>query len=93
LTTCVAGGAANANRFDAATKENDMQTTNGYFVDWNGDTRRVASPGPGLACNVVDRGSYTGVDVIDSAGFVCHEATYFATLADVEKAGVAVNLV
>lgn len=70
-----------------------MQATNGYFVDWNGDTRRVATPGPGLACNVVDRGSYTGVDVIDSAGFVCHEATYFATLADVEKAGVAVNLI
>ncbi len=69
-----------------------MPTTTGFFVDWNGDTRRVESPGEGLTCNVVTRSGYTGVDVIDAAGFVCHEATHFATLTDVEAAGVSVNL-
>ncbi len=61
-------------------------------MDWNGDTRRVEAPGAGLSCYVVDRCGYTGVDVIDAAGFVCHEATYFPTLTDVEAAGVVVRL-
>lgn len=65
----------------------------GFFVDWDGNTRRIDSPGEGLSCKVVDRGDYTGVDVIDAAGFVCHEATYFPTLADVEAAGVAINFI
>lgn len=68
-----------------------METT-GYFVDWNGDTRRVEAPGDGYSCEVVRRGQNLCVDVIH-AGFVCHEATYFASLDAVEAAGVIVNLV
>ena len=67
-----------------------MAINTGFFVDWNGTTRRVEAPGDGYTCQVVDRG-HQGVDVIDSAGFVCHEATYFHTLADIEAAGVVVS--
>lgn len=67
--------------------------TAGYFVDWNGDTRRVEAPGVGFTCKVVNKGDYMGVDVIAHDGFVCHEATYFATLEAVEAAGVVVNLI
>ena len=69
-----------------------METSTGFFVDWDGKTRRVASPGAGLFCRVIERG-HTGVDVIDADGFVIHEATYFATLEAVSSAGVAVELV
>jgi hypothetical protein len=68
----------------------------GYFVDWNGDTRRVERPGGGMSCRVVPRllngVEYLSVDVIDAGGFVAHEATYFKTLDDVQAAGVTVNL-
>lgn len=68
----------------------------GFFVDWNGDTRRVERPGAGFSCEVVERaldGSpYRSVDVIDACGFVTHEATYFESLEAVTAAGVAVNL-
>ncbi len=65
----------------------------GFFVDWDGNTRRIESPGDGFSCKVVRRVDYTSVDVVDPAGFVCHEATYFRTLADVEAAGVTINLI
>lgn len=70
-----------------------MLTKTGFFVDWNGNTHRVESPGVGFNCNVVVRNGYISVDVVDEAGFVCHEATFFATLADVKAAGVVVNIV
>lgn len=66
----------------------------GYFVDWNGDTRRVDAPGTGYECQVVRRpGGYLGVDVADEAGFVCHESPFYATIASLEAVGVVVNLV
>ena len=64
----------------------------GFFVDWNGDTRRVDAPGEGMECQVVDRG-HAGVDVMDSQGFVIHEATLFPTLEAVAAAGVVVKLI
>jgi hypothetical protein len=64
----------------------------GFFVDGDGNTRRVAAPGDGFTCEVVERG-HKGVNVLDAEGFVVHEATYFATLADVQAAGVVVNLI
>lgn len=71
-------------------------TIKGYFVDWNGDTRRVESPGAGMSCKVVPRlldgVEYRSVDVVDAAGFVTHEATYFETLDELTAAGVTVNL-
>jgi len=64
----------------------------GFFVDWDGNTRRVEAPGEGMKCVVVDRG-HKGVDVLDSQDFVIHEATFFPTLEAVAAAGVIVNLV
>lgn len=73
-----------------------MQTT-GFFVDWAGNTRRFESPGDGMTCRKVPRvhaeRQWDSVEVADSAGFVMHEATFFHTLADVEAAGVTINLV
>ena len=64
----------------------------GFFVDWDGNTRRVDAPGDGMECEVVDRG-HMSVDVLDSQGFVIPEATCFPTLEAVAAAGVVVNLV
>ena len=65
----------------------------GFFVDWDGNTRRVECPGEGLSCKVITRLDYVDIDVIDAAGFVCHEATYYPTLAALEAVGVAINLI
>lgn len=70
-----------------------MELKTGFFVDWDGHTRRVEAPGDGLECQVLNKGSYVGVDVLASDGCVIHEATYFPTLAAVQAAGVEVHLV
>lgn len=71
--------------------------TKGFFVDWNGDTRRMERPGLGYTCQVrhkVCEGSpYIALDVIDSAGFVTHEAVYYPSLTALKAVGVTVNLV
>lgn len=71
--------------------EKQMPTT-GYFVDWDGFTRKIEAPGDGYSCNVVDQGHYKRVDVIDPAGFVTHEATYFASLDAVRDVGCTVQM-
>jgi hypothetical protein len=65
----------------------------GFFVDWDGNTRRVEAPGDGYTCQVIDKPTHRGVDVITANGFVHHECTFFETLDDVEKAGVTINLI
>lgn len=68
-----------------------MTTIAGFFVDWNGDTRRTEQPGDFFECIVDEQAAH--VDVIDSEGFVVHECSYFPTLGAVEAAGVSVNLI
>ena len=68
------------------------EKSSGFFVDWDGNTRRVENPGAGFECVVVTRG-HVGVDVLSADGAVVHEATFFATLDDVRAAGVEVHLV
>lgn len=73
-------------------------STNGFFVDWNGDARRVERPGLGYSCGpVMTKGQggdvYQAVDVMDSEGFVIHEAVYYPTLDAIKAIGVTVNLV
>lgn len=63
----------------------------GFFVDWNGHTRKTDQPGDFFQCIVDEHAAH--VDVVDSEGFVVHECTYFPTLAAVEAAGVTVNLI
>lgn len=71
--------------------------TKGFFVDWDGNTRRVEAPGAGMTCQVVERQlkgrPYKGVDVLDHEGFVTHEATYYESLDALRAVGVTVNLV
>ncbi len=66
---------------------------NGYFVDWDGKTRRVETPGNGYTCKVVARDGFQAVDVIDSQGFVCHDADYHESLDSLGRVGVIVSLV
>ena len=70
-----------------------MTPNTGFFVDWDGDTRRVEAPGDGYVCRVVQRDGYLGVDVDDPEGFVCHEATYYPSIEALQAAGVVVNLI
>jgi hypothetical protein len=65
--------------------------TAGYFVDWNGNTRRTENPGEPFACIVDEANAH--VDVTDSEGFVVHECSYFPTLEAVEAAGIEVRLI
>jgi hypothetical protein len=63
----------------------------GFFVDWNGDTRRTEQPGDQYEC-IVNEQTWQ-VDVVDSDGGVVHEGRYFPTLEAVEAAGVTINLI
>lgn len=70
----------------------------GFFVDWNGDTRRVECPGNGFLCGPVqnkmcDGEPYQAIDVIDTSGFVIHEAVYYPTLDALKASGVVINLI
>lgn len=66
-------------------------TIKGFFVDWNGATRRTENPGPGYTCEVDLARSH--VDVVDGGGFVTFECSYFPTLESVEAADIEVNLI
>lgn len=63
----------------------------GFFVDWNGNTRRTEQVGDYFECIVDEANAH--VDVVDSDGFVIHECSFFPTLECVQAAGVTVNLV
>ncbi len=69
----------------------------GFFVDWNGATRRIESPGAGMRCEVVPETlygvPYFSVNVIDQDDFVTYEATYFETLEAVQAAGGTIDLI
>lgn len=69
----------------------------GFFVDWDGNTRRTESPGAGLRCIVSERElngePYLGVDVVDREDFVTYEATFFPTMDSLAQMGITVRLV
>lgn len=64
----------------------------GFFVDWDGNTRRTEAPGPGMSCRVYDADDYRRVDVIDREGFVTYEAVYYPTVEAIQAVGVNVNM-
>ena len=65
----------------------------GYFVDWDGNTRPVSNPGVGLRCELTERCDYTRVSVIAEEDCeVVFECVYHKSIEDIEKLGVAVNL-
>lgn len=65
----------------------------GFFVDWDGNTRRVEAPGNGLSCMLREHETFTGVDVVEPDGCVCHEAVFYPTLDALRAVGVTINLV
>lgn len=70
----------------------------GFFVDWDGNTRRTEAPGPGMSCRVYDATGcddepYQRVDVIDREGFVTHEAVYYPSIEALQAVGVTIQLV
>ncbi|WP_274644211.1 hypothetical protein [Pseudomonas serbica] len=62
----------------------------GFFVDWNGSTRRTENPGPGYTCLVDLERNH--VDVVDGGSFVIFECTYFPTLESVVAADIEIKL-
>lgn len=68
-----------------------MTTANGFFIDWDGNIRSVADPGGGYRCEVDTVARYVGVTT--AGGTLVHEATYYRSLADIEKAGIRAMLV
>lgn len=65
-------------------------TIEGFFIDWDGKTRRTEAPGKGLRCEVDTAARYVGV--FGKYGTLDHEATYYKTLSAIEAAGIKVNL-
>jgi len=68
----------------------DFDAVDGFFVDWDGKTRRTEAPGQGYRC-LVDE-DLSRVDIMQSDGGVVHECTYYKTLDDVKAAGAIVDL-
>jgi hypothetical protein len=64
---------------------------NGFFVDWDGNTRSTDDPGGGYQCEVDTAARY--VAVLAKGGALVHEGTFYKTLADIEKAGIKSQLV
>jgi len=68
-----------------------MTAPQGCFIDWNGHIRRTADPGGGYVCDVDTRARYVGVNT--KTGILMNEATYYADLASIERAGIKATLV
>ncbi|ACK50812.1 conserved hypothetical protein [Methylocella silvestris BL2] len=68
-----------------------MSASSGFFVDWSGNTRSTDDPGGGYSCDIDLPARY--VAVLSKNGALVHEATFYKTLADVEKAGIKAPLV
>ncbi len=66
-------------------------TIHGFFIDWDGNTRRTEAPGPHFTCQVDLATKH--VVVVDSHGFAVHECVYFSTFDEIRAAGITVNLV
>jgi hypothetical protein len=65
--------------------------SDGFFVDWDGNARSTADPGGGYRCEVDLPARYVAITA--KGGTLVHEATFFRTLADLEKAGIKAPLV
>lgn len=63
----------------------------GYFIDWNGKARSTDDPGGGYHCEVDPAARY--VAVMTKSGAMAHEATLYASLEAVAKAGIQTVLV
>lgn len=63
-----------------------MSIAEGFFVDWDGNARSTLDPGGGYLCEVDAVARY--VAITTKSGTLVHEATYYKSLANIEKAGI-----
>jgi hypothetical protein len=68
-----------------------LQVAAGFFVDWDGNARSTLDPGGGYLCDIDTVSRY--VAVTTKNGAVMHEATFYKSLVDIEKAGIKAALV
>ncbi|MFG1403522.1 hypothetical protein [Xanthobacter sediminis] len=68
-----------------------MSTPDGFFVDWDGNLRSTSDPGGGYLCETDTVARY--VAITTKTGTLVHEATFYRSVADVEKAGIRAGLV
>lgn len=68
-----------------------MSIAEGYFVDWNGNARSTLDAGGGYSVETDPVARY--VAILTPSGTLMHEATFYKTLADIEKAGIKAPLV
>lgn len=63
----------------------------GFFIDWDGNARSTSDPGSGYLCETDTVVRY--VAIMTKSGALVHEATFYKSLADIEKAGIKAALV
>jgi hypothetical protein len=63
-----------------------MSVVEGFFVDWDGNARSTVDPGGGYVCEADPVARYAAVTT--KGGTLVHEGTFYATLADIEKARI-----
>jgi len=68
-----------------------MSVAEGYFVDWNGNTRSTLDPGGGYLCETDAVARY--VAITTKTGALVHEATFYKSLSDIEKSGIKAPIV
>jgi hypothetical protein len=68
-----------------------MSTAEGFFVDWDGNARSRLDPGGGYLCETDAVARY--VAITTGSGTLVHEATFYRSMADIEKAGIRAPLV
>jgi hypothetical protein len=66
-------------------------SADGYFVDWDGNARSTSDPGGGYLCETDTVARY--VAIMTKTGALVHEATFYKSLSDIEKAGIKAPLV
>jgi len=68
-----------------------MAEAAGFFVDWDGNALSTDDPGGGYFCEVDPVAKYVAVTTRN--GMLVHEASFYKTLADIEKARIKAPLV
>jgi len=68
-----------------------MASTEGLFIDWDGNARSTQDPGGGYTCEVDSAARY--VAVMGRGGALVHEATLYKDQAAIARAGISAPLV
>jgi hypothetical protein len=68
-----------------------MSIAEGFFVDWDGNARSTLDAGGGYVVETDTVARY--VAIMTKGGSLMHEATFYKSLADIEKAGIKATLV